>query len=225
MELGNAWLKKRPESWMTLMGVAGVLLTDLVDYLTPGDVRFAIIYLVPTMASAWFGGLGSGLIVAFSAALSHLFLEVFIYPAVLHPWVPYLNFVVLGAVFSIVVFIAASLRQLLARSEERVQQRTAELQKEIAERKQSELQLRLFMNNQSLIAFVKDEAGRYQYVNSTFQKHFDSCLIGKTSFDLFPEDVARRLHENDELVLTSAQTLVFTDSIPFPDGTVSDWTN
>src|SRR5205823_2039644 len=73
--------------------------------------------------------------------------------------------------------------------------------------------------------FVKDGDGRYQYVSSTFQKRFDFPLVGKSVFEVFPPDVARQLHEKDTLVLTSGQTFEFTDSIPFPDGTVTDWIN
>jgi len=359
MDLGNAWLKRRAESWMILAGLAGVLLVDLLDYLTPTDVRFAIVYLVPVMASAWFGGLRAGIIVALAAAISRLLLEVFIYPALPHAWAPYLNLIVLSSAFSVVAVLASSMRYLLERSEERVIQRTSELQKEISERKRVEVELRaseqcfrqltdnikgvfwmtnveksemiyispgyetiwgrscqslydspqswveaidledrarvaaaamnqrdglydeqyriirpdgscrwirdrgfpvydsngkvyriagiadditvereaeaavaekeerfrLFMDNHSLIAFIKDEAGRYQYVNSTLQKFFSFPLLGKTSFDLFPAEVARRLQENDRLVLESGQTLEFTDSVAFPDGRVRDWIN
>src|SRR4051812_9598308 len=207
MELGNPWLKKRPEIWMTLLGLLGVTLIDLADYFTSAEVSFGIVYLVPIMASAWFGGTRSGLIVALAAALGRLLLETFVYAPSVRAWVPYVNFIALSAVFSIVVLLASSLRVLLARSEQRIHQRTLELQKEVAERKQSELQLRMFLNNQSLIEFVKDEAGRYKFVNSPFKKHFVSSLIGKKSFVFFPADVARRLHENDQLVLTSGQTL------------------
>src|SRR4029078_5057094 len=32
-------------------------------------------------------------------------------------------------------------------------------------------------------------------------------------------------HERDEMVIASRQTFEFTDSIPFPDGTVTEWVN
>ena len=344
---------------MVLLGLAGIVLVDLLDYLTPSDVRFTVVYLVPIMASAWFGGARPGIIVAVAAAVSRFLLEVFVHPALPHSWVPYLNVVVLMGVFSIVAVLASSMRSLLERSEERVAQRTSELQKEISERKRVETELRaneqrfrqitdnikevfwmtnveksemiyispgyetiwgrscrslydspqswieaidpddrarvtaaamkqrdglydeqyriiradgarrwirdrafpvydsngkvyriagiadditlekeaeavvaekeerfrLFMDNHSLIAFIKDETGHYQYVNSTLQKFFSFPLLGKTSFDLFPPEVARRLQENDKLVLESGQTLEFTDSVAFPDGRVRDWIN
>lgn len=91
--------------------------------------------------------------------------------------------------------------------------------------RESEERFRRFMDNDSIIAFVKDEAGRYVYVNATLQKRFEFPLVGKTSFDCYPVNVAARLHEKDRAVIAAGQTEEFTDSIPFPDGTVSDWIN
>jgi PAS domain S-box-containing protein len=142
MELENAWLKKRPEAWMTLLGLAGVLFVDLLDYLIRADVRFAILYLVPIMACAWFGGLRPGIVVVLAAAISRLLLEIFVYPTIAHPQAPYFNFFILAGVFSIVAILASSMRDLLARSEERVADRTVQLQKQITERKHAEGELR-----------------------------------------------------------------------------------
>jgi PAS domain S-box-containing protein len=91
--------------------------------------------------------------------------------------------------------------------------------------RESEERFRRFMDNDAIIAFVKDEAGRLIYVNATLQKRFAFPLVGKTSFDCYPSDVAARLHEKDSAVMTSGQPAEFTDSIPFPDGTVRDWIN
>ncbi len=232
MDAGNAWLKKRSEAWMIVLGLAGIALVDLLDYLTPADVRFAIIYLVPIMAAAWFGGARAGIIAALASAFSRLLLELFVYPTVPRAWVPYFNLVVLSCVFSVVAVLASSMRHLIERYEDWVAQRTSELERDISERKRVEAALaekeerfRLFMDNSAMIAFVKDEAGRYQYVNSTFQKRFDFPLVGKSVFDVFPREVATQLHEKDTLVFASGQTLEFADSIPFPDGTVTDWIN
>jgi PAS domain S-box-containing protein len=110
--------------------------------------------------------------------------------------------------------------------------RIAGIADDVTQRKQAEAALaekeerfRRFMDNSAIIAFVKDEAGKYVYVNSTLQRPFEISLLGKTSFDVFPLEVAQRLHENDRKVLATGQTLEFTDSISFPDGTAGDWIN
>jgi PAS domain S-box-containing protein len=91
--------------------------------------------------------------------------------------------------------------------------------------RESEERFRRFMDNQAIIAFLKDERGQYIYVNATLQKRFAFPLVGKTSFDCYPAEVASRLHEKDQSVMISGQPEEFTDSIPFPDGTVRDWIN
>jgi PAS domain S-box-containing protein len=101
----------------------------------------------------------------------------------------------------------------------------SERKKADAELSEKEERFRLFMDNNAMIAFIKDKAGRFHYVNATLQKKFSFPLIGKTVFDCYPAEVARRLHEKDDMVLAAKQTQEFTDSIPFPDGTMTDWVN
>jgi PAS domain S-box-containing protein len=104
--------------------------------------------------------------------------------------------------------------------------------RDISERKKADAELlekeerfRLFMDNNAMIAFIKDEEGRFHYVNATLQRKFPFPLLGRTGFDCYPAEVARQLQERDQMVLSSGQTLEFTDSIPFPDGTITDWVN
>ena len=64
-----------------------------------------------------------------------------------------------------------------------------------------------FMNNSPAVAFMKDEEGRYVYVNEPFERVFGrklSFLRGKTSFDWLPPGTAKQTHENDLEILAMA---------------------
>jgi len=104
---------------------------------------------------------------------------------------------------------------------------------DITARKQAELDLKekderfhSFMNNSPAIAFMKDSEGRLIYHNRPFQRLFQQgkeSLLGKTDFDLFPPEVARKLQENDGAVISTNRTIETVERIPTPDGKMRDW--
>ena len=115
----------------------------------------------------------------------------------------------------------------------KVQERTAKLKQEIAERKiaevalrESEVRFKTFMNNSPAIAFMKDSLGRYVYINKTFERIFNiklASLQGKTDFDWLPEETAKQVHENDIYVLSTGKTAQIIETIPTPDGCLHYW--
>ncbi len=104
---------------------------------------------------------------------------------------------------------------------------------DITERKRMEQVLRdseerfqAFMNNSPTVAFMKDEQGRYVYINELFERLFNiklaSCL-GKTDFDLWPYEIALQFRENDTRVLTEDKTVEIVETVPAPDGCLRHW--
>ncbi len=76
--------------------------------------------------------------------------------------------------------------------------RAGEKLREIEER------FHLFMDNSPLVAFIKDSDTRHLYVNRKFEEEFSvgrEEVIGKRNDELFPPDIARKLTEEDEVVL------------------------
>src|SRR4030095_1927654 len=83
--------------------------------------------------------------------------------------------------------------------------------RDLTERKRSEEALResqaffnSFMDNSPAVAFMKDEEGRYVYVNKPFEDLFGKKLTflrGKKSFDWLPSDFAKRTHDHDLQIL------------------------
>jgi len=85
-----------------------------------------------------------------------------------------------------------------------------------------------FMNHSPTLAFLKDEGGRYVYVNETFERLENIKLAeikGKTDFDWLPDHVARELKTDDETVLKGGQSKVLevTEKMPVSDGSMRDW--
>jgi len=92
--------------------------------------------------------------------------------------------------------------------------------------RESEERFQAFMNNSPAVAFMKDEAGRFVYVNEPFERHFGiqlGNLLGKTDFDLFPTAVATSLRENDIAVLAGEKTKELIESVPSPEGLLHHW--
>ena len=83
-----------------------------------------------------------------------------------------------------------------------------------------------FMDNSPSIAFMKDEDGRYVYVNKPFEELFGQkleFLRGKTSFDWLPASTARHTHEHDLCVLSSGAPQEIVETVPTQDGTPHHW--
>jgi PAS domain S-box-containing protein len=213
-------------------GLGLVLLLGFVDYISGTEVSFALFYFLPIFITAWLAGRVAGIFIAISAGSAWLLADMAEATLFSHPWVPYFNLITRTGGFVVVSLLVSAMRELTDTLEERVEQRTNELRTEIAERrraeaalKESEERFRMFMNNSPTVAFVKDDGGRYVYVNPAFQQRFLHSVIGKTPADLFPAAIADRLEEIDRAVISAGKSLEFVDALPFPDGTVSHWLN
>jgi PAS domain S-box-containing protein len=82
------------------------------------------------------------------------------------------------------------------------------------------------MDNSPAVGFMKDEEGRFVYANQRFEGLFQRRLdevLGKTDFELWPEEVARRLRENDRHVFTTGQGVEVLETVPTPDGVERHW--
>lgn len=99
---------------------------------------------------------------------------------------------------------------------------------DVTERKQAEEALResqqlfeSFMSNSPTTAYIKDEQGRYIYVNRRCERLFNRKLadwVGKTDFDLFPAEAAKQWRDNDLAVLTMGKTVEVLETVPHDDG-------
>ncbi len=96
----------------------------------------------------------------------------------------------------------------------------ATITRDITERKRIEADLRdtqalfqSFMQHSPTIAFIKDEAGRYLYVNSLSEQLFPNSL-GKTDFETLPAEVAQQIRENDLRAMETGQAIKVVETMP-----------
>ncbi|PYS52987.1 MAG: hypothetical protein DMF68_00585 [Acidobacteria bacterium] len=62
--------------------------------------------------------------------------------------------------------------------------------------RESEERFKAFMDNSPAVAFIKDEEGRFTYINRPYERFFNLKLddvLGKTTYDLWSADVADKL--------------------------------
>ncbi|MBN8282155.1 chemotaxis protein CheB [Zoogloea sp.] len=85
----------------------------------------------------------------------------------------------------------------------------------------SEQRMTAIMENAFALISVKDTLGRYEYVNSRFKEYFRTTaedLIGRTDFQLLPDDMARQIRERDLAVLASGRSVESEETMTLPDG-------
>jgi diguanylate cyclase (GGDEF)-like protein/PAS domain S-box-containing protein len=90
----------------------------------------------------------------------------------------------------------------------------------------SERRFHAFMDTSPVMAYMKDEAGKYVYVNQSFRRLFragDADLLGKTDADLLPGDVAQRLREADRGVLADNHSAELMEVVPGDKGDLRHW--
>ncbi|MEG4807604.1 PAS domain-containing protein [Microcoleus sp. F8-D3] len=103
-----------------------------------------------------------------------------------------------------------------------------ELQPQILDRqntqkalRKSEALLQAILDNSTAVIYIKDVDGKYLLTNRHFDNLFQIAkeqITGKTDGDIFPEDKAAALRENDLQVLESSSPVTIEEVIPQYDG-------
>jgi PAS domain S-box-containing protein len=99
---------------------------------------------------------------------------------------------------------------------------------DITERRKAELALRAseqrfqsFMDNSPVVAFMKDEWGRYVWVNAAFREFFGkdgTHITGRPDSEVWSLEVAQRLRRTDLTVLETNGPIEVNEIIPQADG-------
>jgi len=87
--------------------------------------------------------------------------------------------------------------------------------------RESEERFKAFMDNSPVVAFIKDEAGRYLYVNKPAERRFNLPLadwLGRTDRELWPPEIAEPLCDQDRNVLEKDRPFSLLEKVPAADG-------
>jgi signal transduction histidine kinase len=136
---------KRLEQRSRIVFITAALLIaaaiGLVDYLTGFETSFSVFYLLAIGLAAWFVGRGFAIFVSILSVAVSLGGDLARGAHFSSPLVPAWNAIIAIAFYLVVVWLLTILRSLQRELEARVQQRTAALKEEIAERERLEREL------------------------------------------------------------------------------------
>lgn len=91
---------------------------------------------------------------------------------------------------------------------------------------ESESRFQAFMEHAPIVAFIKDEYGRFVYANNKWLNFMDLVhgdWLGKTSEQVFPQEVAVKLLEADSVALEQNRPIDYTLPLKKSDGSLSYW--
>ncbi len=107
--------------------------------------------------------------------------------------------------------------------------------RDVSERKATEVALReseqrlwAFLDNSSVIGWMKDEEGRYVFLSGNFQRRFgvrNEDWMGRTDLDLWPRAAVEASRRHDLTVLQEGREIEVLEEAKNPDGSRSWWLN
>ncbi len=92
--------------------------------------------------------------------------------------------------------------------------------------RESEARFTTFMNNSSVVAFMRDADGRYVYINRAFENYIgkrSSEILGRTPFEIWPAEIARGLTVTDKRVLAVGHAMELYERTELPGRGAKDW--
>jgi signal transduction histidine kinase len=128
-----------PGRWVVCLAILLAGGIGFLDDVTERDVAMSAFYLVPICWAGWVAGRRAGLLLAVVSTVAWFIAELNTGHLYAHPLIPYWNALTLLAFFLVVVYLLSAFQAAHQHLEETVQQRTAALQAEIAERKRLEI--------------------------------------------------------------------------------------
>lgn len=101
-----------------------------------------------------------------------------------------------------------SLHHAIARNRNRLGMKLAESEQRLQAFRESQAFYHSLVETLTQGVFRKDRQGRFTFVNENFCRHMAHTpaeFLGKTDFDFFPEELARKYHEDDMAVIKNGK--------------------
>ncbi len=134
-------LERRSPSFFISACLGFLALVGFIDFLTGFEVFFSVFYLLAVGVGTWFVGRGFGFFLSVLSAAAWIAGDVAAGAHYSSSFIPIWNTAILLAFYFIVVWLLAHLRALQRDLENRVQQRTLALTREMAERERLEKEI------------------------------------------------------------------------------------
>ncbi len=96
----------------------------------------------------------------------------------------------------------------------------------LAAQQRNDEQLRAFLDNSAVIAWLKDEEGRHLFVSDNFLTKYALArdeVIGKTDHDIWPKKLADEYRSSDLSLMAQGGAIESMWPSPNPDGSMSWW--
>src|SRR5207249_2411680 len=135
------FLKRQSPGRVLVLATGGLMLVGYLDWITGPDIRLGIFCLIPLVLATYFAGPRTGMVMAVLTAVMWLFLDLAGRKHYTHPPYAYFNAVVRLTFFVLTTYVVTGWKAIGQRMERLVEERTAALSGEVAERKAAELSL------------------------------------------------------------------------------------
>ncbi len=179
---------------LAIIAIVLAILLRLVALPVNGSYPFITLYPT-TIAILYFLGTGPGLVAILMSVASAYYLFI----------TPNLSFVLENAgLYMIGVYLIGALLSSIVIFV--LQRYSKSLQNTLAQLHDSESRFRTFMDSGNFLSWMKDEQGRYIYINQSYKEHFNAApdsWLGKSDFELFSQPIAELFWNNDQKVLLS----------------------
>ena len=202
------WLSQQTKAGVLTLGFSVTVLLFVVDILGP-PIGLSFFYFVPVCLTTWFAGRPAGLAMAVMCAIARTVARELESPVHAYAWVPYWNVAVRLVTNLLFVWLVAAIRDSNASLHSRIAQRTAELQREVEERKKAEEGLRAseesfnqMADNIREVFWMTDPAkNQMLYISPGYE-----IIWGRTCASLYqsPRDWLEAIHADDRARIQKA---------------------